>query len=301
MSKLSYADIVKIKLDNVITIKKIPNKKYNISTRINILLNKLLKNENNSTLIKIKNIIINSDDIIYSILDINNILNKNKNKNKIYTTNKNHLWISNKLVELLSKFNYQSNIKIADIGGGEGNLINFISKSYNIPSSNLYVIEQQNDWAEKYKYSNNINYLFWNNIDINIKSESIDIILIMVSLHHMLDCTIDNLMLNISRILKKDGLIIIKEHNCTNNEDKIIINWEHHLYHILMSDNLDEENIKNYLNNFINNYKSMEEYNQIFLKYNFKNILNLNRSFTKYINNEYSNSTNLYWALYKKL
>ena len=64
--------------------------------------------------------------------------------------------------------------------------------------------------------------------------------------------------------------------------------------------NLNEDSIRNYLQTFTNNYKSMEEYNNIFLRHNFINILNLNRSFSRYTTNEQSNATNLYWALYKK-
>ena len=299
MDKLSYVDVVKKNL-NIIIQKKVINIKKNLSTRINQLLNKLLKSEYNKNLNKIKNQIINTkdsiDDIIYSILNIDDLIKPTK----IYINNRKHLWISNQLINIISKFNYTSDIKIVDIGGGEGNIINYISKSNNIPNTNLYVVEQQNDWAEKYKYSNNINYLFWDNIYINIESNSIDIILIMVSLHHMTDETIDNLMLNINRILKKDGLIIIKEHNCITTDDRIIINWEHHLYHILMSKNLNEENVKQYLNQSIFNYKSMKEYNNLFAKYNFQNIMNLNRSFESYTYDDITNSTNLYWALYRK-
>ena len=121
----------------------------------------------------------------------------------------------------------------------------------------------------------------------------------MVSLHHMIDITINNILINIKRILKKNGLIIIKEHNCCNNEDKLIIDWEHHLYHLLLSNDVDEINTKKYLNKFINNYKSMKDFNSLFSNYGFTNINNLDRKFNKYTINDTFNPTNLYWALYK--
>ena len=299
MDKTLYVDVVKKNLNKQLIEKKHIIIKNNLSNRINILLEKLLKDEYTKNITKIKNIILHTtdsvEDIVESILNISNIITNTK-----YHTNKNHNWISNKLIEIFIKFNYNSDINIVDIGGGEGNILNFIGKSYNVSNNNLYIVEQQLDWAEKYQFNNNLNYLFWDNLTINIKDNTIDIILIIVSLHHMTDQTINNLMLNIDRILKPNGLIIIKEHNCIHKDDIKIINWEHHLYHILASKNLNEDNIKKYLENFTNNYKSMEEYNNIFAKYNFKNILNLNRAFTKYTNTDHLNATNLYWALYKK-
>jgi len=302
MDKLLYVDVVKKNLNKQLTEKKHSIIKTNLSTRINALLEKLLKDEYAKNISKIRNIILHTtesiDDIIISILAISSIITNRK-----YYSNKNHSWISSKLIDIFIKFNYTSDINVVDIGGGEGNILNYINKSFNVSNDNLFVIEQKVDWSEKYSFKNNINYLFWDNSNINIESNSIDVILIMVSLHHMDDQTIHNLMLNIYRILKSDGLIIIKEHNCVTNDDIKIIDWEHHLYHILMTPalNLNEDNIKKYLNSFTNNYKSMQEYNNIFEKYNFKNILNLNRSFNIYTNNEQSNSTNLYWALYKKI
>ena len=301
MHKLLYVEVVKKNLNiNQIERKQIIYKN-NLTSRINRLLDKLLKDENSNNINKIKNIIIHTDnsidELIISIVSINKLITNTK-----YTYNKNHIWISDKLIELLIRFNYTSNINIVDIGGGEGNILNYISRSFNIPSNNLFVVEQQQEWAEKYLFKKNINYLFWNNIDIDIKSDSIDIILIMVSLHHMTDNTINSLLLNINRILKSNGLIIIKEHNCKTMEDIKVIDWEHHLYHILMSprNDINEDTIRNYLLTFINNYKSIEEYNNIFAKYNFKNILNLNRSFEQYVSNDKYNATNLYWALYQK-
>lgn len=299
MDKLLYVDVVKKNLDNIILQKKVIIIKKDLSTRINLLLNKLLKNEYNKNLNKIKTKILNTnetiDDIIYSILYIDSLIKSTK----YHIKNKNYIWTSHQLINIIAKFNYKSDVKIVDIGGGEGNILNYIGKLNQITNNNLYVVEQQKEWAEKYKYSNNINYIFWDNNYINIESNSIDIILIMVSLHHMIDKTIDNLMLNIKRILKKNGLIIIKEHNCITSEDKILINWEHHLYHILMSKNLNEDNLKKYLDQSIFNYKSIEEYNNIFSKYNFKSVMNLNRSFNLSLHDDITNSTNLYWALYQ--
>jgi SAM-dependent methyltransferase len=55
----------------------------------------------------------------------------------------------------------------------------------------------------------------------------------MVSLHHMHEETCLTEIQEIKRILKPDGLLLIKEHN--ENTEKVVsfIEWEHSLYHIM--------------------------------------------------------------------
>ena len=124
----------------------------------------------------------------------------------------------------------------------------------------------------------------------------------MVSLHHMLDDIIINTIKNIKRILKNDGLVIIKEHDCSSKIINNIINWEHHLYHIMLSENITESLINEYLENLTSNYKSYIEINNIFQSNGFKKIVKLDRDF-KEIKQQFNinNPTNLYWSIYKNI
>jgi ubiquinone/menaquinone biosynthesis C-methylase UbiE len=269
----------------------------NILSKINILLKKILKKFDYSL---IANIIVKSSnsnyDIIKSILQINNILIQYKFNDSVFLDKQK--WITNKLIDIIKFYNYD---KIIDIGGGEGNILNFIGNELKINKENLICIEQQNDWDEKYSFNNsNITYLFWDNINIDIQPNSIDIIIIMVTIHHMSDDTIKHLMININKIIKKNGLVIIKEHDCNSDITKKIIDWEHHLYHIIRSNNLNEDNITKYIDGFINNYKSKEYFTKLFEFNNFKNIKTMNRFFDDFNGFDASNPTNLYWDVFKK-
>ena len=336
--KLSYADVVKLKINtqtqnnmilhNVfkknikgkqelntthpikLLLNTNPINNINFSSSIKILLNKLLRyakktNINYNNVIKnINNIIVkttnNSESIIKSIINIDQIITFS-DITKLHTLSKNtnHDWVSEKLTEIIKKYHYPNSIKIMDIGGGEGNILQQIGLLHNIPNNNLYCVEQQNDWSENYKYDNNLNYIFWDNEIINVEKKSIDIILIMVALHHMDDQTITNLMNNIKSLLKDDGIIIIKEHDNLNDTTKKIIDWEHHIYHILMTTEINEDNLKTYLNTFVNNYKSMNEIDKIFEINGFKIKEILDRKFTKFILHDHFNPTNLYWKIYE--
>lgn len=303
MNKLSYVEILKINIDKQPIQSQIKKKIKTISIddRINRLINKLIKTNKNTNK-RIKQSILNSinkTNLNETLIEVKTILNSNNIK--LDNLNKNHYWVANKLIEVISKYNYTNTASIVDIGGGNGNILNYINKLLGIPKKNLYIIEQIEDWFETNNYIHDINYIFWNNKYINIESNTIDIIIIMVSLHHMSDITINNLLFNIDRILKPNGLIIIKEHNCKTTEDKFVIDWEHHLYHLLKSENISEQANNSYINKFTNNYKSIEEYNNIFAKFNYTNILNMNRLFMQYDPIDILNPTNLYWSIYKKI
>ena len=288
--KRLYVDIVK--LNTTITTK--------YHNKIKILVNKIIKNIPEKISSEITNIIVNSSDIIKSMIDINNIINNNNINKLIGTQNNNHEWVSKRLINILQYFNINNNIKIGDIGGGEGNILIHMSNEYNISNKNLYCIENKCAWSESYTFQNNINYIFWDNNFIDLPDNYLDVIIIMVSLHHMTDETIQQLMINISRIIKPEGLIIIKEHDKIKKQDKNIIDWEHHLYHILMTEDINEENLNEYCKSFINNYKSKSEYDKLFKLYDFNSIVRLDRTFNIFSLHDNNNITNLYWNIYSK-
>jgi len=263
----------------------------NFNQRIKLLVNKIVK-------IKNKN-------IIEQIL-LKDTGNSNKKFIKIsklihssHQLNQNRLFISTKLANFISKyFNNKKQLYIADIGGAEGYVLKEIGEMLQLTKKHLYCIEPLTPWTESYNFLNDkyIQYVFWDGIEIkNLKP--LDIVIIMVSLHHMTDDTMKNLFSSIN--VKPGGLLIIKEHDCNTPEDKYVINWEHHLYHLSSLNIQNEDEIKNYKQQYIDNYKSKNFYDEfITLCYGYEPILELNRLFEN--NNDYKNPTNLYWKIYRK-
>ncbi len=223
-------------------------------------------------------------------------------------------WIANQILTYITNtLNVQptENLKIVDIGGGNGNVLREINASmqskYNITTKpeNFICVETQSDWVESYKFDNEtINYSFWNNEIIPIESNSIDIVLCMVSLHHMNDATIQTTISEIKRILKPGGHILIKEHDADTANALNFIEWEHHLYHIL--DKGYERIIVNpetYLEEHIDNFKAKAFWKNHFQTNGFKYIETTNRcleSGTESTIYDSNNVTNLYWEIYKK-
>lgn len=202
-------------------------------------------------------------------------------------------------------------LKIVDIGGGNGNVLREINSAmktkYNIQTKpeNFICVETKSDWVENYAFDNeSITYSFWDNESIPIESESVDIVLCMVSLHHMSDETIQTTIKEIRRILKPGGHVLIKEHDASCPEALRYIEWEHHLYHIL--DEGYERKIVNaekYLNEHIDNFKSKEFWKTQFQTNGFVSVERTNRCLetgTERSIYDANNVTNLYWEIYRK-
>ena len=214
-------------------------------------------------------------------------------------------FIVSKILSFIESFKptiLNNNLKVADIGGGNGNVLSNINKALKGDKSNFICVESK-DWIETYKYDNqNVTYVFWDNNTIDILDESCDVVLCMVSLHHMSNYTLANTLKELHRILKKNGLLMIKEHDCNSNQTCNMIFWEHHLYHLLdcAYDNRSF-NYERYYNTNIYNFKSKEDWQLLIETNNLKYKCSKNRFLDgEYIMNDPKNASNLYWDIYTK-
>lgn len=270
-----------------------------LNMRFNILLKKIIKNENILKII---------EDLLtktrsYSkkkFLQISKIYHSYNIKSNI-PTNRN--FISKKVAIYILKKHYLKSMKIADIGGGNGDVLKEVGQLLKLNKNNLYCVENISGWTETYNYSNQqyLQYIFWDNVTIpTIKANSLDVVLIMVSLHHMSDLIIKDLFKNLQILSKANSLLIIKEHDCQNSNDLYIINWEHHLYEITHRPNLSENDIIKYKANYVDNYKTKGYYDKLIHSYGYIDVVELNRLFEP-IGEDAKNPTNLYWKIYKKI
>jgi hypothetical protein len=274
-------------------------KEMSLNIRFNILLKKIIKNEN---ILKIIEDLL-TETRSYSnkkFLQISKIYNSYNIKSNI-PTNRN--FISKKIATYILKKHYLKSMKIADIGGGNGDVLKEVGQLLKLNKNNLYCVENISGWTETYNYSNQqyLQYIFWDNVTIpTIKENSLDVVLIMVSLHHMSDLIIKDLFKNLQILSKVNCLLIIKEHDCQNSNDLYIINWEHHLYEITHRPNLSENDIIKYKANYVDNYKTKGYYDKLIHSYGYIDVVELNRLFEP-VGEDAKNPTNLYWKIYKKI
>ncbi len=85
---------------------------------------------------------------------------------------------------------------------------------------------------------------------IKIKNNKIDIITIIHTIHHIEKEKLKYRIKDIIRILKKEGIFIIVEHNIITKEDAILADIEHGIYEITINKNINfyKEHKTNYMN-----------------------------------------------------
>lgn len=280
------------------------------------LIQKIFKFLENNEKTIIKSIINNCNkhyiELYDALLQISNIITPIMIIKNIKRDEDRQNWIANQIVKYIKndlKINPTNEMRIVDIGGGNGNVLreinSVIKNKYGIETSpdNFICVETESDWVENYKFDNEyIKYSFWDNKNISIESNTADIVLCMVSLHHMNNETIEITLSEINRILKSGGYVLIKEHDASSQEVIRFIEWEHYLYHVL--DNGYNNKIVNpseFMSQNIDNFKSKNTWRYLLELNGFRYIETISRGLEKekpiYDTN---NITNLYWEIYQK-
>lgn len=186
--------------------------------------------------------------------------------------------------------NLYEDIKInsyLDFGGSDGSISSAIADSLNIDKSVAYSADIEKWFSRKIiKKQDNITYLILKpNQRINLPDNSIDLITCFQVLHHIEN--IDFVLKELYRI--SNGILIIREHDCENINDKMLCDLEHSIYEITM------EQIPNirFLNDYEAWYKNKSTWNRLLETHGFK-----------FINIKYPTKktpTKYYYASYKKV
>jgi len=271
------------------------------------LIYKIFKFTNNYDRILIKKIISdtpanNVNKLKSSISKISNIILKYSS----YIKRDEHRqdFITSKLVSFLQNIRpdiVNENLSVADIGGGNGDVISGMNNLLCGKREHFVCVETATDWVETYSHNHdNIIYKFWDNNVIEIPSNSCDVVMCMVSLHHMNETALVNTINEIKRILKKNGVILVKEHDADSANVYKLIDWEHHLYHILDCAYVNKSvNVNEYIHKMVHNFHSKYYWFNVFK--DFQLVARTNRFLDGvYVENDPKNPTNLYWLVAQK-
>ncbi len=97
--------------------------------------------------------------------------------------------------------------KILDIGAGNGEIISMLKTHYKLPHQDVFAIDQ------KLPETINATALNYVNGNIPLPDNSIDLIIMLVVLHHIPPDERSNILSEVNRILTTDGVLIIREHD----------------------------------------------------------------------------------------
>ena len=174
---------------------------------------------------------------------------------------------------------------ILDFGGNVGDTAITIGKLLGLSKEKINVVDI-NEWAGlKWEPRDDITFTHYNNLS-NIKDKSIDLITIFHSLHHIKENEYNSILDNFNRILSDKGIIILYEHNNNINNINKIIDIEHCLYDVVMTQQLTYDK---FINDFYAKYLQINEWESLFSKY-----------FKKYYSYEMHNIDNSFYMFLRK-
>ena len=226
------------------------------------------------------------------------IIDKIDNNNKIYIRKRCPRWdfiLYNVITDYKKIIKKSDNIKYLDIGCGDFKKTLKIKKFLNLEKENVHGTDLKT-WGpykeNKIKLDFKFKFEFIINNKLKYDDNTFDLITCIYTLHHVEK--LELFLKEINRVLKKNGHLILIEHDVVSDYDRIIIELEHLLY-ITIS----EKKTKNYINKrdymlLFNKF----EWDFLLKKHGFKfEIYNL-----IYTEQEYNiNYNNSYYAIYKKI
>lgn len=140
---------------------------------------------------------------------------------------------------------------VLDIGAGDAEISLAVKQYYNLSSDNVMVLDPKVKIDPRYtKIEYDQNY------KIMLPNQSVDLILIFNVFHHVNPYDRINLINEAKRVLKQNGLLIIREHDAVNNKDFITyLDLVHSFWYIYNNEEVDpmwlfnKESLNDYLSN----------------------------------------------------
>ena len=244
----------------------------------------------------------NKNEFIYSMLkyygkytknDINDLVSNN-NKNTIHNLSKEQLKYgikkpyseelnkkrANKIYSYVNKFININVNSFLDFGGASCDIAYYLG---NLFHSNKITCVDIDEWLDL-KFKRRQDVLFYNDTK-KIEDNSIDFILVSHTLHHIDDINIKEILKEFDRILTKNGMIVLQEHDCKDKEFGKLLDLQHIIFDTVIS---QISTYDDFIKKFYSNYKSIDDWNNYFKNFNLVKIIK---------KNSYDNS---YYAIYNR-
>ena len=171
----------------------------------------------------------------------------------------------------------QINFKIngmMDYGGGVGDAAFAMGQVLHLPKNKILVVDVDEFGGVKYKPRSDVSFFHFDNInDINT---TVDLITVNHVLHHIKAKEYPKILALFDRILNKNGIIVLYEHDCGNKNMANIINLEHMIYDVCGTKKMT---YAKFVKEFYAKYLTVEQWQKIFSShFEIKHIIRLNNA-----------------------
>lgn len=193
----------------------------------------------------------------------------------------------------------EHSIKILDIGCAEGSISVMIGQYFGLDASHMHgcdIIENKSqNISEQMTFThitdeNNSYQKLYDN-------EQFDIIIALMSLHHIKNR--DEILKQIHRILKPNGLFIIREHNCISKGLSLVLDAIHGFYSMVWA---NPREMSDFQTEYFANYTRSDDLTKIIISFGFSELYN-NRfnEYPRFYYGKVINPLNYYYAVYRKI
>jgi ubiquinone/menaquinone biosynthesis C-methylase UbiE len=173
-----------------------------------------------------------------------------------------------------------------DYGGGVGDAAFALGrKILKLPKNKTFVIDVDEFAGFEYIPRDDITFIHFDNM--RDMTSTVELITISHVMHHIDSKLYPKILAMFDRILSKDGIIVLYEHDCSHNNMAHAINVEHCLYDVV---NSQQMTYNKFVNNFYAKYLSIKKWESIFSKY-----------FTTVHTIELKNADNSFYMFFKRI
>lgn len=210
---------------------------------------------------------------------------------------------ADKIKSLINKFyTKKDSLEILDVGCAEGSITIVIGQYLQLEPSKIHgcdIVDTNNNTKKSFTFT----HLSDNNTDNNnntgklpYNNEQFDIVIALMSLHHMQHR--DFVIEEIHRILKHDGLFIIREHNCINKGLALVLDVIHGFYSMVWA---NPREMNDFNTHYFANYTKADTLTNIITTKGFIELYN-NRfnEYPRFYHSKIINPLNYYYAVYRK-
>ena len=164
-----------------------------------------------------------------------------------------------------SLLNITPDFKYLDFGGANGELTVALAKYLKLNKEQVFVSDIKSWFSTENisEYQKNVTLRYLTTSLLPFEDKSLNLVSAFQVFHHIkhMDMTLKE----IHRILKEDGILLIREHDCDSIATRTLIDLDHSLREMCTS---DQENIS-FLHNYTDEYYSMKNITNLITKYGF--------------------------------
>jgi SAM-dependent methyltransferase len=150
-----------------------------------------------------------------------------------------------------------------DIGCFDGGITHSIAKYFKLHKLQTHGVDIKSYGGDS-GYSN-ITFSQYDGKILPYSDNSFDLITCLMVLHHVPEDNLKILMSEINRVMRPGGVVILREHNVSNNTERMSLDVMHNFYDCVWDGSHYISNDEIQTNHWKTNYKSNDEWTEIFI------------------------------------